>query len=582
MKKYLYIIIALTTITGCSDFFDRDPYNSVGSDEFYNSESALKIHSNGLINKNLPGVGSLCWGDQYSDIIAVNTSDAFLLSDWSPEQQGGWGQSHWNGIYDVNYYLSRIYEASSAINDDKIMKHYEGVGRFWRAWLYFDKVKTFGNVPWYDMPIDPEDYENLYKARDSRELVMQKVLEDLDFAIMHCSTDDSYLNNTLINKYVALALKSRICLFEGTYRKYHEIHLDTYKKWLNECILASEELINSGVYNLLNDPTNLQTQYRSLFTSEDPNYQEIILANEFNTDKARFHNATWKYTSGSYGNRWSPTKQFVNTYLNLDGSRFTDKANYNKTEYFDEMQDRDYRLKQSIISPWYTKITGGKETNITPDFSVTLTGYQIIKWSLDDEKYEGVENSNNSLPVFRLGEVLLNYAEAKAELEEMTTDIWNKTIKPLRERSGVNGRPPIEADPYLAKYYNIDDKWILEVRRERAIELLLEGFRYDDLMRWKLGHLLKNEWDGIYIPYLNQAQDLNKDGKNDFSVVTNSAGNEPGVYYLNLSTMTDYSLNEDNCLVYRNDVKWSDNKYLRPIPKNALDINPDLGQNPGW
>lgn len=585
MKKISLILLIGMIQLSCSDFFDKEPYNTLSSETFYDSEKALVLHSNGLIIKNMPGVGTLCWGDQYSDIMAVNSTQDFLkTATWSAQQQTGWARSNWAQIYNVNYYLSRMYEAAGAVNNDAIMKHYEGVGRFWRAWLYYDKVRTFGGVPWYDKPIDPEDKEQLYKGRDSREYVMDKILEDLNFAAEHCFTDSKYLNNSLINKYVVLALKSRICLFEGTYRKYHtEMGLSgSAERWLRECISASQELMNNSPYSILNSPTNVQTQYRSLFNSPEPQYQEVIYANEFNADKARFHNVTWKFTSGSFGSRWSPTKAFVNTYLNLDGSRFTDKDDYNKTDFYTEMQNRDYRLQQSIMSPWYTKKVAGKDQNVTQDFSVTLTGYQVIKWNLDDETYEGVEISANSLPVFRMGEILLNYAEAKAELGEMNSSVWDESIRPLRERSGVNGAEPIDTDDYLKNYYRIDDKWILEIRRERAIELLLEGHRYNDLMRWKLADLLLIEWDGIYIPKLDTPIDLNNDGKNDFCVVKEKSGTESGVYYLNLSTMPNFELNSDNCLVYKESRVWEDKKYLRPIPKSAIDVNPNLEQNPGW
>ena len=588
MKNYKTIsLLALLTLgfASCTNFFEREPFSQVGADTFFRSEKDVVLYVNGLLQKNMPGYTTLTYGDQYSDLMAVNSTSDFLKTAWSAEKQTGWETSDWANIYNVNYFLSRLYEAASAVGDDARMKHYEGVGRFWRAWLYYSKVQTFGPVPWYDKPIDPEDEEALYKGRDSREFVMDKILEDLNFAATHCLSDKAYVNNSQINRWVALAFKARVCLYEGTYRKYHtELGLEASAgKWLREALSACETLMNESPYSLVHSPASLKTQYRKLFTSQEIDYQEVILANEFSEDLLRFHSATWKFTSGSYGARWSLSKAFVNTYLMLDGSRFTDRTDYEKTEFTEEVKNRDYRLMQSVITPGYSKKVAGVDTQKAPDFSLTLTGYQVIKWTLDDDRYEGTNNSTNSLPVFRFAEVLLNYAEAKAELGEFGETEWNQTIKLLRERAGVNSKVPLAADPYLIDYYanQTTDKWILEIRRERAIEMLLENLRYEDLMRWKLGNLLEKEWTGIYIPEKEKAYDLNGDGINDVCVTDGKPGTEKGVFYIDLSK-GQYTLDKNNCLIYNETRMWADRKYLHPIPKTACVINPALGQNDGW
>ena len=588
MKNYKTIsLLALLTLgfASCTNFIEREPFSQVGADTFFRSEKDVVLYVNGLLQKNMPGYTTLTYGDQYSDLMAVNSTSDFLKTAWSAEKQTGWETSDWANIYNVNYFLSRLYEAASAVGDDARMKHYEGVGRFWRAWLYYSKVQTFGPVPWYDKPIDPEDEEALYKGRDSREFVMDKILEDLNFAATHCLSDKAYVNNSQINRWVALAFKARVCLYEGTYRKYHtELGLEASAgKWLREAVSACETLMNESPYSLVHSPASLKTQYRKLFTSQEIDYQEVILANEFSEDLLRFHSATWKFTSGSYGARWSLSKAFVNTYLMLDGSRFTDRTDYEKTEFTEEVKNRDYRLMQSVITPGYSKKVAGVDTQKAPDFSLTLTGYQVIKWTLDDDRYEGTNNSTNSLPVFRFAEVLLNYAEAKAELGEFGETEWNQTIKLLRERAGVNSKVPLAADPYLIDYYanQTTDKWILEIRRERAIEMLLENLRYEDLMRWKLGNLLEKEWTGIYIPEKEKAYDLNGDGINDVCVTDGKPGTEKGVFYIDLSK-GQYTLDKNNCLIYNETRMWADRKYLHPIPKTACVINPALGQNDGW
>lgn len=355
------IIAGLSLLASCQSFFDEDPVYSTTTDTFFNSETALETYAIGFLESHLPSAATLTRGDQYSDICVTTQTEGFLKTGgYSAQQANNWARGNWRPLYNVNYYLKHMKDAAPYV-DDATMKHYEGVGRFWRAWFYWDKVKTFGDVPWYDEPIDPDDDEQLYKGRDPRDYVMQKVLEDLDFAATWCSKASKYVNTNVINRYVALALKSRICLYEGTWRKYHG--LDGSEEWLRACVAASEELMGDSPYSLVSTAGEETTNYSKVFKSEEPQYTEVILANEFNATLNRFHDASWYYASGSYGQRNSGPKAFVNMYLNLDGTRFTDKDGYNKTQFKDEFAGRDYRLRQTFITPYYVKKVGGKETN---------------------------------------------------------------------------------------------------------------------------------------------------------------------------------------------------------------------------
>lgn len=590
--KRVYILSIGLLLASCEDFLERNPENAIGSTEFMRTENDLELYANGLLQRHLPGEEGIAWGgDQYSDYVATRSSTAFLIGDnWTPDEQGGWGggsNGQWSRLREVNYFLDNLHRAQDNISDE-VYRHYEGVGRFWRAYFYYDMVRTFGDVPWYDHELDVEDNEQLYKPRDPREFVMDKVLEDLNFAVENCSDEDRYVrSSTMINKWVALAFKSRVCLFEGTYRKYHnELGLDG-SRFLQEAADAAGVLMKTGPYSLV-DNGNVETQYRSLFTSENMNETEVILGLAFQTD-VRMHAITWKLFSASFGANWSMTQQFANQYLMLDGSRFTDQPGYGEKTYREVFENRDYRLKQTVVSPDYTRRIGGTVRKDAPNFALTSTGYQPIKWALDDDAHVGVGTANNSIPVFRYAEVLLNYAEAKAELEDFDKAEWDETIRLLRERAGVNGTPPETYDPYLADYYlgQTDNKWILEIRRERGVELAFESLRYDDLMRWKMGPLIERVWQGIYIPQKGEVYDLNDDGRMDLSVVDTEppAGEKvPGVVYVVLGST--YRLSDGNSgnleFGFSQGRKWYDKKYLRPIPTSALNVNPDLGQNPDW
>jgi hypothetical protein len=519
---------------------------------------------------------------------------SFLLNGWDFTKQTGWSSSDWKDLYLINYFLENMGKAAAGVADDQTMKHYEGVGRFWRAWFYYDMVRKFGDVPWYDQPIDADDTENLYKLRDSREYVMDKVLEDLNFASTYCSDADKYCKRTLINKYVALALKARVCLYEGTYRKYHSTNPSTGDAWtdagastrfLNECVSACEELMNTEKFSLVSSPGAVETQYRKLFTQQAVNYTEVILAREYQAN-VLMHDVTLVFNSaGNNTNRFSPTEEFVNTYLCLDGTRFTDIPDYQTMSFIDETQNRDYRLKQTMITPGFQKKVGGVMTLWKPNWNITFTGYQVIKFNIDDDAYEPVGISYNSIPIFRYAEILLNYAEAKYELGQFSQTIWDGTIKLLRERSGVNGMAPTTADTYMIQYYNnkISDMWLLEIRRDRAIELFMEGsLRYDDLMRWDQGDMLQKTWSSIYIPQKDVGYDIDGNGTPDIMLVDQAPANpDQTIYYINLSKATYYTYTNGR-LQKANGTVWTESRYTHPIPQTAIVKNPNLTQNSGW
>ena len=592
MKKIIYgLALAAVTLASCSDFLDKEPSNKLDASKFFANESELALYANGLYVDMIPSAEELTnSGSGTCDYLATSTTSSLLMPDFNADKMSGWTYGAWTNLYRCNYFLKNI-DKAAATTDAATLNHYRGVAKFWRAYFYFDKVKTYGNVPWYSEPIDAGDSIQLYKERDSREVIMDSVLQDINYACQYIRGG----KEELVSRYAALALKSRICLFEGTYRKYHAVNPSTNQPWqeadgarkyLQACVDASEELMKSGEYSLVNTGKPA-TDYRSLFQSEKLNTTEIIMAREYSADLQSTHNVTQKFNSaGNDTRRWSPTQDFVNTYLNLDGSRFTDATDYDKKTFAENCANRDYRLQQSVITPTYIKNMNGTPSRYNATWSVTMTGYQVIKFNMDDTYYEQTSRCSNAIPIFRYAEILLNEAEAKAELGEMDENVWDKTIRPIRERAGVNGKAPATADPYLISYYNnkVTDKWLLEIRRERAIELFFEGggLRYDDLMRWAEGDMLMKPWNSIYIGSKDVAYDTNGDGVKDLEVVDKKPSSTPsGVFLVDLSKSNYYTF-KDGRLYITNENSWTDRKYLHPIPKAALVKNPNLKQNYGW
>ena len=166
---YTLMTLAAAGMASCEDFLTRDTYDQIGSDEFWKSETDLELYANGFIQKMIPGDGTITRGDIYADYCAVDIPTDLLRPDGnvSPDNQTGWAESNWTNLRRVNYMLDNMHKCRGRVSDE-IYNHYEGVARFWRAWFYYDKVQTFGAVPWYDFTIAASDKEAMMKPRDSR------------------------------------------------------------------------------------------------------------------------------------------------------------------------------------------------------------------------------------------------------------------------------------------------------------------------------------------------------------------------------------------------------------------------------
>ncbi len=584
MKKiFNAIIIAFTlcSLSACDAFLTKDTIASINSDTFFTDETSLKLYANGFIQNMMPAAADIAESnDSYTDVCATRNGLSLFTTTWTSSSQSGWSYSNWTNLYRINYFIAHIGD-TKGVSEGK-MRHYEGIARFWRAFFYFYKMRTFGDVPWYDEPIDQNDTLALYKARDSRELVARKILEDLDYAAENCEVN---VNTQQADKWKALALKARFCLYEGTYRKYHHVNPSTGQAWtadesafyLQECVKACEEIIGSGPFKL-NESVS-KTNYRALFTSESVNRSEVIWEREYSADLNFGHEVSWNYWNQN-SQRWSMTRIMADMYLRLDGSRYTESKNYGKDLFPVEVADRDYRMAQTIITPGYTREVNGIVGSYAPNAYGTLTGYQIIKYSYDDDRHM---NGNNAtcIPVIRLAEVLLAYAEASCELDpaqKLSDAIWDKTIRPLRVRAGVVGTKPATIDPLLSTYYGLSSSDLIEIRRERAVELFMEDSRWNDLMRWHLGNYCIKPWEGIYVPGQGVLMDLDDNGTPDTCF---GSGKQDGITYFD-PTQGAYGISGNSRLLYHVDRNWDDKMYLRPIPRTANAINPALGQNYGW
>ena len=592
MKKLIIgLLLASVGFSACEKL-EQVPQSTASQAAVFGNENGLKLYTNSFYGMGfLPG-NSISL-DAMSDYLAVRAVPDFIREGgFAANNSSGWS---WTDLRNINYFIQNCNNPAVPVS---VRNNYLGLARYFRAYFYMDKVRRFGDVPWIGKPLDINDTTALNAGRDKRELVMDSVLADLDFACANISTANDP-SRTTVTKWVAFAFKSRVCLFEGTFRKYHtSLNLtSTANKWLQEAASAADQIIKNGGFSI-NTAGGPGVSYRNVFTSNTPLANEVLQAAVADQALAVLSDANWWWTSGTYGSKASFTRDFINTFLNIDGTPYTNNPAYTTMLFKDEVKNRDLRLKQSIRCLDYKRTTNGLPVPAPPVFYYTFTGYQPIKLTLDNTALDAGRLNTNIVPLFRYAEVLLNFAEAKAELGTLTNQEWALTIGALRARAGITGGlsiKPIVADPYLVKNYfpNISDPTILEIRRERGIELSLEGFRFSDILRWKRGELMERPWNGFHVAALNVPMDLNEDGILDvaFYQGTRPTPAVSGVTYVDVSARIGTAVNSQLLkngtsgeLNWMNEIprKWNDRNYLYPIPLNDLQRNPKLIQNPGW
>ena len=595
-NKILSIIAAAYCLVACD--LTHTPLAALSPETFFSNESELQAFSNTFYTSLT--VGGF---DEISDMLTKNVlTDEIMGSRTVPNSGGGWS-------YTALRNFNTLIEYSVNCPDEKIRTQYVALARFFRANFYFDKVKRFGDVPWYDKQLGSDD-PGLYKPRDSREFVMSKVIEDLDFAIANLPDKKDLYR---ITKWTALALKSRACLFEGTFRKYHagQSTLETlpadakpYTYYLELSAAASEEIMNTSGYSIFRG-NGKATAYRDLFLGDpdkDNNAyaEEVILARDYNKALNILHNSTF-FTIGNYGNQ-SMTRKMACTYLMDGGTRYTDKEGWQTKEFADEMKNRDPRMAQSVRTPGYKRIDGTEQ--LAPNFTQVITGYQPIKYMLGlNADADRFEQSHQDLHIYRYAEILLNYAEAKAELGILNQSDVDRSIKLLRDRVGMPNMNLTEidivgSDPFLLAeetgYPNVkgqpQEAYILEIRRERSVELFDEDMRHTDLIRWRnCANAYNHKFLGFYVANAEGQHDLDKNGTIDVWFYSGSApaANEipTGCVIRKIGEQTYFTEGNSGYIIANPivDGKWNDERdYYYPIPIDERSLNPNLTQNKGW
>ncbi|OPC00100.1 hypothetical protein BAS10_02745 [Elizabethkingia meningoseptica] len=559
-KQFLYTaaVITLSCISSCKqdNFLDRNPQDKFTDGMFFKTENDLKLYNNQFYT-SLPVEYSN--QDAASDNQVPNSMNSFLAGTYQvPGSGGGWAASDWSSIRACNYFLKK--NTDPGLGQD-LKDKYNAEARFFRAMFYWDKVVRFGDVPIYETDLNEESPE-LYNPRDPHKKVMDFVLRDLDFAIAHLAEPTA---ENRLHKYAALALKSRICLWEGTFRKYQ--NLGDAEPFLQAAADASLQLMNSGKYEIYSTG-NPDIDYKNLFIQDDlTKNKEAILSRIFITNIN-----TTNYSRG-VGNGDGYSKALVESYLCKDGKPISVSPLYAGDDTPEnEVKNRDPRYPQTIATPGYaiTINEDGSQTKLArPNIgtNATSTGYQIIKGRSSDVKLQNANHDNIDRFIFRYAEVLLNYAEAKAELGQLSQNDLNMSVNKLRKRVGMPDMLLANLTPDPGTPFPSISLPLQEIRRERRVELAGDGYRFKDLLRWKAGELINNPKSilGMKLTDAYKATyPRDEKGNSPVDNVVRDAQNNIRVY-TNITSRT-----------------WDNKMYLYPLPKDQLVLNKNFQQNPGW
>lgn len=582
LRNIILLVSLIPFILSC-EITDKTPIDSLTDKSFWNTTSDLKLYATGLYNNlSAPSVTK----DNESDNCVTTDYSQYLYDELTvptTASDAGWT---WDNIRACNFFLQR-YQTVTGREDD--INKYVAEVRFFRALDYFEKVKRFGDVPFYEKDLQTSDKEELYKSRDSKDFVLGKIIEDMEFAIkwLPAYGDQEYGRLT---KDAARTQLARICLHFGTYKKYHnESSSPSWNDLLQKAVDLTEAVINTNNYEIVKGSDSGCGQlsfpgyplyYSNQFVQEDlSSNKESILAREY---KKGVLTSEIGRQAGSMGTGLS--KDFVESFLCIDGKPISVSDKYLGDETLEqEITNRDPRMYQIIDNKHkpFTVINNERQVNILQncDAGAAVTGYPCVKYrSPLQEQWEARQTTYDWF-VYRYAEVLLIYVEAKAELNQCTQEVLDKSINKLRDRVGM---PHLTINPVKdlkpINYGYPISPLLYEIRRERRIELITEGFRLDDIKRWNATKLFENPKIVLGMRITEPVIKLYGDNNITFG----GEDGRPIVNYEGKVYLKQYTSKDLNDPAMK---EWgpNDRRWYYPLPTEELVLNQkNLKQNPGW
>lgn len=607
-SKYFYSLLACMTLLSCSkDVLERPPLTTIVDDNYWRNEDDIRLYANSFYPQYFTGYNSGFTADYTpvrgytfnDDLTGRNVQSNFEenvpTSRGANTEGAAWLSSYagpnWNfaWVRKSNIFIDRLDNvAKSSISEDSY-KHWMAVARFFRGFEYSRLVSVFGDVPYFDKVVPDTDLPTLYKDRDNRGDVMDKVYDDFKYVLANIRANDGAQN---LDRNIAAAFISRFMLFEGTYQHYHNLDAARAKKYLEFAVEAAELVMNSNKYNFSKD-------FKSLFASESlVGHPEVLLYRAYDQALGVTH-SIGSYSNGTEVVGVDPNLVLIKSFLANDGNVWQNSsvANANSFSIADLVKTRDPRFEASFIDkPITASATFLYGYKFASREAITYIGKTYpAAW--------GSSTNTSDAPIIRLAEVVLNWIEAKAVLAQhhggpavSQTDL-DKSINAIRNRpldaaaiaKGVQKTAPLQ----LAALPNDPARdadvpaLIWEIRRERRMEFVFEHTRLLDLKRWKKLHYMNFSSNPDYFlgPWINIPVELPsylttgnkgkvKVKKADGTIVTWDG--------TNASSMVGFWMVENAS----NRNAFTDRSYLAPIGQSQIVQYEEKGykltQTKGW
>lgn len=585
-----FVAASILPFSSCSDFLDREPITKPEAGNFLTGAIQVENYINGLY-MTLPSFSKFGLGvrseEKNSDNIIAEKYDARLHGQNNQFSGASDWQTGYQNLRKVNYFFHNYKVPEAQENEDVLSL--KGEAYFLRAYWHFDLLKKFGSIPVMDAFWDENaTIAGLQIPAKTRNEVARFILSDLVEAKNLLHSRGKY-SGIRINKEAAMVLAMNVALYEGTWEKYHSSDdfassTNESNYFLGEVINWGNELFGCGI-DLYKTGQNPGDAFAALFNSKDlSGMGEVLLWRKYSSDEGVFHDVNGNLKAGVVDSEGAAgiTQSLVDNYLNADGT-FIEPTNEKFKDFKETFEGRDPRLIQTVMNegakfasattatPMHLEeYTDEKKNTISPPKLAgdgntrSLTGYHI-RLGIDTTFVSG--NGETALPIIRYAEGLLAYAEAAAELEMWSDDIANKTLKALRERAGVKYLAPAKDANFTDFGYTLTPV-LQEIRRERRSELALQGFRLDDLMRWKADKLIVGKrGKGAYV--------------GDESILFKSYSPDNQKRIRERLTLDDNKWADPMAGTLPSGYQFhADRDYLLPIPPSELELNKKVETKP--
>lgn len=579
MKKIYSIKVACLSVLSllASSCLDLEPKAQMGDNLVWNSADNFQLFANQFYSWTRDfqlsttatygnGVADGPHSDYRSDLVAAASINTYSQgTNTIPSTD-----ANYTNLYKRIYYTNLLLSNAESFGDQTAIATPMGEAKFFRAYLHFELVQIWGNAILLTQPLDIDSQE-LTAARNDRGEVIDQIIRDLQDAANLLPTTVSEAGR--LTKDAAWAMLSRVALYEGTWQKFHTNGASATANTERSTALltiardAANEVMKNDNYELFYNAALGDESYRYMFILEDAQCNPAGLQKSNNTEYIFVHRHRdgdrqgINITQAMLANTCYMTRKLADMYLCSDGlpidksSRFGEYATATS-----EFQNRDNRMTNTFIQHgqnywnndgrWRTTWTDADLQNCLTMDVRSNSGYQNHKWAVERQLADYYEAMD--YPVIRYAEVLLNYAEAVYELNGTISDSeLNASLNLVRQR--INPDMPALSNNFVSTNSLSMRE---EIRRERTVELVLEGFRIDDLKRWAMAKTeMPEDQLGVKVT---------------------------GTWFEANWSAQARQLNSDGCIILYNGRTWDDKNYLYPLPSDQLQLNPQLGQNPGW